>query len=62
MSTVRVIRPTLADFAIPIPLYCFHCEKRLPKSATVDKQEASDVVLVDCPKCGLMTPFTLEAA
>lgn len=51
---------TLADCRVPIPIYCHHCEKRLPRSARIDVQLPH--VVVHCPKCGLMTPFKLEDA
>jgi hypothetical protein len=51
---------TLADFSVPIPVHCFHCEKRLPKSSPVELQEP--YVLVSCPKCGCITTGKVEAA
>ena len=50
---------TLSDFDVPIPLACYHCSRKLPKSSPVDIQGA--YVIVHCPRCGCMTPFKCEA-
>ena len=49
---------TLAQFTVPIPLCCAHCDRRLPNSSTVDIQKP--YVIVQCPKCGCLTPFKVE--
>lgn len=51
---------TLADYDVPIPLYCAHCDKRLPRSARAELQ--APYIVIVCPKCGHMSPFKLEAA
>lgn len=51
---------TLADFTVPIPLYCHHCDCKFPKSARVEVN--GKYVIVQCPKCGLLTPFKVEAS
>lgn len=51
---------TLAEFTIPLPLRCHHCDRRLPK--TTRMQRNGPYVIALCPNCGLLTPFKLEAA
>jgi len=51
---------TLRDFSVPIPLYCHHCEKRLPKSTPMEI--SGEYVVACCPDCGLLTPFKVEKA
>lgn len=51
---------TLADFSVPIALSCFHCDKKLPKAARVQRQHQGNYVIVTCPSCGYMTPFYCE--
>jgi hypothetical protein len=50
----------LSEFAVPIPLFCFHCGRKLPKSTPVEVN--APFVIAHCPKCQCMTPFKLEAA
>jgi hypothetical protein len=58
---MRKRRPrTLADFSVPLPLYCHHCEKRFVKRSPL--YPSKGYVMVQCTKCRLMTPFRLEAA
>jgi hypothetical protein len=49
---------TLADFEVPLPLHCGHCDRRLPKSMRIELQKP--YVVAARPKCGLLTPFMLE--
>ena len=51
---------TLANFDVPIPLWCFHCDKRLPKFAKVRLGKDGVKALIECPKCGLESLFLLE--
>lgn len=47
----------LGEFAVPIPLYCFHCERKLPKRTEVEVVGKN--VTAHCPHCRCMTPFRL---
>ena len=51
---------TLADFSVPIPLTCHHCDRHLSKKSVVELQPP--YVLIQCAVCGLTTPFKLETA
>jgi phage FluMu protein Com len=51
---------TLANFHVPLPIYCLHCDRPLPKSSKVDLQKPYAVV--ECPKCKQMTPYMVAAA
>lgn len=50
---------TLAEFSVPLPLHCCHCDHKLPKYAKVELYD--NYVVVECPTCHLMTPFKMEA-
>jgi len=49
---------TLADCECEGDPICFHCDERLPDTATVERQGRA--VVVYCPKCGCMTPFPIS--
>jgi len=49
---------TLADFSVPLPLFCMHCSCRLRPSSPVELYANYAVIL--CPKCNCMSPFQLE--
>lgn len=57
MST-RVPPWTLRNFSLQLPLHCHHCETELPESSPV--KLFTKCAVVECPKCGLQTPFKLE--
>jgi len=49
---------SLADFLVPIPLYCFHCDARFVNRAPVSFLKGYAVV--QCTNCRCCTPFKLE--
>lgn len=51
---------TLSDFTIPVPLHCHHCDRRLPKSSSCELNGNRTYLVVQCPECGLLTPFKIE--
>jgi len=49
---------TLADFQVPVPLECFHCDKELPSSTPVELAGAGGIA--HCLVCGCATPFAVS--
>jgi hypothetical protein len=49
---------TLADFQVPIPLKCFHCEGTLKPETPIELLGKS--AIAHCLSCGNMTPFEFE--
>jgi len=48
----------LADFFVRNVLRCYHCDWILPRKSRCE--QSGNYVVVECPKCHLMTPFRLE--
>lgn len=51
---------TLGQFDVPIPLHCHHCDRKLPKRTVIEIN--APYIVAQCPKCGCLTPFKVEAA
>ena len=52
---------TLSDFTILLP-YCSACGELLPSTSPVESYPTShsEWIVVQCPKCQVVTPFRLE--